>query len=265
MRERKKTSTGSGAGVRRPERRSPERDEGDIFISEVNEELQRERLTRLARRYGPYLLGAIVALVVGVAVYEINRGVSQQAAYEAGGALIAAEGGAQPAERLAALAEDAGDAQVVAQLLAAARFSDGVDGDDDLERAAALYASVAANAEAAPRYRDAASVRSAMLAGEDVDPLDIVGRLAEATGPGRPYRAIALELTANAYLRAGDVENARAALIDARDDAATLDSAVARISDQLEALEDGAAAPRAEPETPAPTGEETAPSPADDS
>ncbi|MEL6318680.1 MAG: hypothetical protein AAFR16_13700, partial [Pseudomonadota bacterium] len=48
---------GGAAGARR------ERDETDTFIDEVTEELRRDRLFALFKRYGPFAIGAVVLLV----------------------------------------------------------------------------------------------------------------------------------------------------------------------------------------------------------
>ncbi len=267
MRGPRTNQGGSGGKGRppKPERQAPERDDTDVFISEVTEELQRERMLALARRYGPFALVAIVAVIGGVAGYEIYRTSTLEAAHDAGGRLIAAEQTTQSAPVFDGLAGELDEAAVIAQLTAAGRFSDGADDDDDRARAVELYASVAANADAPARYRDLAIVRSAMLSGEDRDPAALIELLRPATAPGRPYRSIALELTAAAHLRAGDPESARAALIEARDDATTLESANARLTDQIEALEDLSPRDRPEPATPTPPAGDVAPPLADES
>lgn len=231
-----------------------ERDDADLFIDEVNEEMQRERLYRLGRKYGPYLLGGIAAAIIAVAVYEVQKSSALESAKEAGGQLIASADAAEPAARFEGVAGQLEGARVVAQLSAAAAY---LRQDADAARAEAerIYAEVAAS-DAAPRYQDLARLRLGMLGLEEKEPSEIIAVLGPATGPDRPYQPLALELTAAAHLRAGDLEAARTALTTALNTQMTPNSARLRIEDQVAALNDMIAANRAEPETPSlPTGE----------
>lgn len=235
------SSKNKGVGLKKrdekSEKKSPQRDESDIFIDEVSEELQRERLNHLARTYGPYALGALVALVVGIFAYEINRSIQTEAAYEAGASIVAAQDSDKPAERLAAIAGDLDTAGVIANMRAAVLYTDGQGGDDSIEKAVELYKRVIA-ADVDPAYQDMARLRTALLTTETSKTSDLVSLIQPATLPGRPYRPAALEILAAAYLDGGDVDAARQALISARDDASSSDSAKSRVADLLAALDE---------------------------
>ena len=65
-----KTPPGETPGKSQASGRGRERDEHDSFIEEVSEELRRDRLFAAFRRYGPYAIAAIVAAVIGTAVFN---------------------------------------------------------------------------------------------------------------------------------------------------------------------------------------------------
>ena len=59
-------------------------DEGDALIREVEEELRRERLTRLWERYGIYVIAAAAAIVLGVGGYKFWQAQKLASAQAAG-------------------------------------------------------------------------------------------------------------------------------------------------------------------------------------
>src|SRR5690606_8957185 len=61
----------------------------DLF-REVDEELRRDRAVELWKRYGPYVVGAAVAIVVATGAYVAWRDYTQQQAAEQGTAFFAA-------------------------------------------------------------------------------------------------------------------------------------------------------------------------------
>lgn len=193
--------------------------EDDRFIDEVSEELQRERLIAMAWRYGPIALGALVAIVIAVAALEFQSAARTDAARSYGGALAEAAALEDPAERAArfeTLAGDASDAsgRAVARLYAA----DAALAADDPDRAVALYAGVAEDAELAPLYRDLAALKSVQIRLGELDASEVEAQLEPLTGFGAPYRALALEQIGLAQARGGRIEAARATLAEAAAD-----------------------------------------------
>lgn len=205
---RGKTPTRSGRAAR-----APVRDESDTFIDEVTEELQRDRMYALFRRYGPFAIGGIVAIVIGSAVWEYLRQAETSENRASGAMLAAAENADDPISALTGLAD--GDATVGAAALARFRAADLLFAQGDRNGAAALYAEIAATDGLGPEYRELATLRGAMMEAEDADPADLIARLSPLALPGAPYRPLALELQATAYLRQGDTRAAREALMDA--------------------------------------------------
>ena len=229
-------------------REAPTRDDADIFIDEVNEELQREQLTRLALTYGPYVAGVVVATLIGAFGFEFFRSQAIEARRDTGSEIIRAMNEQAPAtefERIAGAVD--GGAAVLAQFRAAAALSDGQGEDDDKARAAEIYASLYGRADIEAAYADLARVRSAQLRADDADPGELVALLAPAAAETRPYRPLALELTAAAHLRAGERDEARKALQLALADPRATRASRSRVQALIAALEDEAPATEADP------------------
>ena len=119
----------------------------DSFIDEVSEEVRRDRMFALWKRFGPFVIGGIVLIVAAAAVYtwlEDRRAVDAQ---KAGGALIAASlgGAAETAEAMEVFANgaDAGGAATLARLRAAGAHV--LAGDRDAAIAAFEQVSLAAD------------------------------------------------------------------------------------------------------------------------
>jgi hypothetical protein len=72
---------------------------------------------------------------------------------------------------------------------------------------------------------------------DDGDPAALQGRLDELIGPGEPFRASALELSAVLALRAGDKEKARSLYTQIVDDLAAPAGLRARATQILSALD----------------------------
>ncbi|MCI4664333.1 MAG: tetratricopeptide repeat protein [Neomegalonema sp.] len=225
----------------KPERKAPGRDDADIFFDEVSEELQRERMMHYGRKYGPMLGGAVAAILIGAFGYEFYASSVRDAQREAGGKLLATQSRTAPApaaevEKLAAGFD--GNLAVLARLQAAGRFVDGKGSDDDPARAIELYKSVAATPELAPVYADLARVRGALVGAETMEPAALLDLLRPATAEGRPYRPVALELTAAAHVRAKDLPKARAALELASKDAVATPALRGRAATLMAAIDD---------------------------
>lgn len=211
-------------GRRRPARRSgggddaprpadaPERgrDEADTFLAEVDEELRRDRMYAAARRYGPFVIGAIVLLVGFTAWREAAIASRDAGAREAGAAVLTALRSDDPPTALIDAAETLGDggAAALARLSAAGALMD----EGELVDAARQYALVAADESLPQVFRDLARLKGAMAIFDDSDPERMLAELAEIAEPGRPFRPLALELQAAAHLQLGDVDAARYAL-----------------------------------------------------
>lgn len=204
---------GAAAKSKAPEKPAGQRDEVDLFIDEVTEELQKDRAYKVFRRYGPYVGAAIVVIVLAAAVNEYLSAAATERARVAGAALIERlESDAAPEQAAAALAQGAETVDAPASALFHLQQAAQLEKAGDLEGALAAYGAVAARDDLSPLYRDLAVLRGAMAGFETKEPQEIIAELSLLTSPGRPYRPLALELTALAEVRDGRVEDARATL-----------------------------------------------------
>ncbi|MDR5651372.1 hypothetical protein [Ruixingdingia sedimenti] len=185
----------------------------DSFIDEVAEEVRRERLFRLYRRYGWIVVLVIVAIVGAAAAYEWQKASRRADARAFGDAVLAALDAPDAPARRAALAGIAAGGPEQAALLALLASDAGVATGEDGDRAAALAAldAVAGDATLDPMWRDLAVLRRVSAAGEAMTADDRRAALQPLTAPGRPYRPLAQEQVALLDLAAGDHEAALAA------------------------------------------------------
>ncbi|MHA6268075.1 hypothetical protein ACXYMP_14515 [Aliiroseovarius sp. CAU 1755] len=184
--------------------------ETDTFIDEVTEEVRRDKLFAMMRRYG-WIAVSLVVLLVGGAAYNEWRKVSERAAAQAlGDTILAAEeqdDAVARAEGLAAI-DASGDAAAVIALLASV---DGAEGAQTLR-------DVADNGDIDPLYRDLAQLKLVSMTESGLSPVDRRTRLEPLAMAGAPFRVLAEEQLALVEVEAGDVEAAlarlRALLVD---------------------------------------------------
>ena len=181
--------------------------ESDSFINEVAEEVRRERLYRFLRKWG-WLMAAVILLIVGgAAANEWRKMRSAAQAAATGDALRAAFRETDPTSRaglLDGLATENPSAASIARLAAAGSL---VEAGDTAGAGAAL-ATLAGDADAAPVYRDLATLQRVMLLGGTLDPSERLAALETLTAPGAVFRPLALEQRALAHIDAGDTPRA---------------------------------------------------------
>jgi hypothetical protein len=213
--------------------------DSDSFIQEVSEEVRRDRMFRLWKRFAPFVIGVVVAVVAATAVLSWLDHRAEEAAREAGGVLLRASDASDPARRAEALlagadALDDGPA-LLARLRAAAELASAGDAASR-DEAARLFSEVAATADAAPVLADFAALRGAALAlaqGDQAAAEPLLSGLASGEGPFRP---LALEMRAALYLQRGDRDAARADAQAAAADPAATEALRARLAELLAAL-----------------------------
>lgn len=182
----------------------------DSFIDEVNEELRRDRMFALLRRYGWIALLLVVLIVGGAAWNEYRKAQAVAQAQATGDAITAALAAGDPAAQAAALAAiDAPESArpVIALLQSAAALV-----QDDPAAARAQLQALAGDGALLPVYADLAALRLALM--PDTAAETRAALLAQVATPGRPYRALALEVEAIETAARGETEAARA-LIEA--------------------------------------------------
>lgn len=182
--------------------------EQDSFINEVSDEVRRDRLFTLMRRYG-WIAGLVILGIVGGAGYTEWRSAQARAAAEArGDAVIAAIDEATPEARISAIGEvarsESGDLAAVLGMLAAGQATE----DEGRDAARAQLDRLAEDSEVGAIYKDLAVLKSVALGDDSITPEERINRLEPLTYPGAPFRVLALELTAYAQADAGETSTA---------------------------------------------------------
>jgi len=202
----------------------------DSFIEEVTEEVRRDRLFALMRRYGWIALTAVL-IAVGGAAWNEYRKASQRAAAEAlGDAILAARDTGAPAEALAGVEAGTPAGAALVALLRADALADAGDTQ------AALAVLDGVDAAAGQVYAQLAALKALILRGPDMDPAQRVAALAPYAAPGQPFRLVALEQQALAQVEAGEIDAAVETLRDILDAAETTPGLRQRATQMIVAL-----------------------------
>lgn len=191
----------------------------DIF-REVDEELRRDRLEKLWKRYGVLIVVAVVAVVAGTGGFIAWRNWQQSQAetqtQQLADALRLAgapdgqggTAGGNPEAAADALSAFAGQTGAGPGTLA--RFYEAGlrarEGNGDA--AVSIYDQLAQSSGVAQVYRDLATVLSVMHQVQSGDPGQLRARLQPLTAETSPWRHSARELTALLAIRAGDRDTA---------------------------------------------------------
>lgn len=186
---------------------------GDIF-REIDEELRHDRFDKLWRKYGRYLIGAAVAVVLAVAAvkgwqqYRTSERLADGARFAAAKANLR-DGKTADAEALmAALARDSGTSYgTLARFHEAALKADA----GDAATAVRIYDALAADSGIGDPLRELAVILSALhaLDAPAADVAVLPGRLQPLIRAGGPWRHSALEILALLAQEAGDTDKAR--------------------------------------------------------
>ncbi|WP_212525830.1 tetratricopeptide repeat protein [Actibacterium sp. MT2.3-13A] len=178
----------------------------ESFIEEVTEEVRRDRLFALMRRYGWIAVLAVILIVGGAAYTEWQKARDTAAAQALGDALLAALEQDDAAARVAALDGVAGaeDAAPLVDLLAAGEQS--AAGED--AAAIARLRALADDTQAPVTYRQLALLKLVLIEGETRPAEDRRADLAPLAEPGAPFRPLALEQLALLEIEEGNTEAA---------------------------------------------------------
>lgn len=190
----------------------------DSFIDEVTEEVRRDRLFLMLKRYG-WIGGLAVVLIVGGATLrEINKSKAEAAAQKLGDEMVAALALDDQAARAAALdkisADTPGGAAILAMLQAGA-----LSYSDQKTEAVARLQAIASDGELPLIYRHIASFKALGMQQDSLSATDRRLQFEALAQPGMPLALLAAEQLALIDIEEGNAEAAIARLKEISADA----------------------------------------------
>lgn len=213
----------------------------ESLFREIEEDLREERYATLWRRYGILVIGAAVALVLGVAGFEVWKGMQRSELQAASDRYLAAaaEAAADPAEARQAFGDLAFDGPGGYAFVGALREAAALRRSGDTPGAVAIYDRLATTADDR-LHADLARLLGVLAELEDptasADPAALAERLAPLAEADAPWRQTARELLAYLALRTGEAERARTLFTALAEDAtapASLRTRAARVAAAL--------------------------------
>ena len=179
----------------------------DQFIEEVDEELKRERYMDLWRKYGTYMVAAVLLVVIAVAGTVGWRQYQSNQRTQAGLTFLEAQRLTEQGKKAEALAifgslgkTGTGGYRELSRFREAAALAR--QGNE--AAAAGIYDSIATDQGADKLFRDLALVLYALNVADRAEPKGLIERLKPLTAESQPWRYSALEVTALLHRRRGD-------------------------------------------------------------
>jgi hypothetical protein len=179
----------------------------DIF-REIEEDVRRERLEKLWKTYGDYVIAAIVVVMLGVAAYLIWTKHEQKAQAKAAAAFAAAQQIADPAKAASAFAKIADSAPRGYAQLARMEEANALAVSGKETQAIALYKQVANHDNGA--LSGAARIRAGWAMAGTATRADLANWLAPLTNTNTAWSQSAREILAFADYRSGNAKAAEA-------------------------------------------------------
>jgi len=177
--------------------------ENEAFLREVDENLRRDQMTGLARKWGTAGAMVIGLFLMGLAAFLWWRSHKAEQAGKDGEQFVqvlgAAEVGGVAAgdPRLTALSNSPRDGyRALAKLTQASLTT-----KDDAAAGAKAYQAIAGDTAMPQPIRDLATVRAVSLQFDSLPPADVVAKLKPLAVATNPWFGTAAELTAMAYLK----------------------------------------------------------------
>ncbi len=181
-------------------------DSGDTFLREVDENLRRDQLRDLGRKYGGWLIAAVVLFLAAIGGWLYWQERQRAAAAEQSEVLsqiytdIGSGKMATVPKRLDTLADNGNGAVRATALFTAAAVA---LEKNDRATATAKYNAIANDDDLAAPYRDLALIRATSLEFDALKPEQVIARMEPLAKPDNPWFGTAGELTAMALLKQG--------------------------------------------------------------
>ncbi len=177
--------------------------ESESFIDEVSDEVRKDRLFKLFKKYG-WILGLVVLAIVGGTAYNEWNKAQQETAARLSGDLMQAARKSGDAEALSTLATSDAPLSVLA-LLEQANL---LEAAGDTSGAVQALRAITTDQTAPLMYTDLAWLKIVMLDGDNMAENERNSAYDRLTAPSGPYRLLAQEQLAMQYIRDGDIDAA---------------------------------------------------------
>lgn len=183
----------------------------EVFLREVDENLRRDQMEQFAKRYGKWLIAAVVLFLLAVGGYLYWQKKQQEKASVQSEELMSiyndiGSGKTDAAKKRLQPLENA-SSDVVRSLALLAEAAIALDANDR-DTALAKYRAIADDKGIPEPYRNLALLRSTTLEFDKLKPDEVISRLEPLTKPGSPWFGSAGELTAMAYIKQGHKDQA---------------------------------------------------------
>jgi hypothetical protein len=179
----------------------------DNIFREVDEDMRREQMAALWDKYGAYILGAALLIVVFVGGYNMynwwkeSQAASNGASFYQAGQLIAEKKSPEALQAFSKLADDtSGGYQTLARLEVAAIHAQ----EGRKSEAVAIYDQIVQSASDLI-LKDFARIQAASLRLDEADKAEMASRLDGLNTDINPWRYSARELLGLAAFRSGDI------------------------------------------------------------
>ena len=182
----------------------------DIF-REVEEDVRRERLEKLWKQYGDYVIAGLAVIIVGVAGYKLwqhYQAVQIAKASVAYSTAVQLNDNGQHAEAALAFAKIAKIAPSGYAASAELAQADALLADGKTADAVALYKTIVQKGK--PELSDLARIRAAWALADSASKSDLQTLLAPLTDPKSSWRFMAREILAYSDFRDGTMKSASA-------------------------------------------------------
>ena len=183
----------------------------EVFLREVDENLRRDQMEQFAKRYGKWLIAAVVLFLVAFGAYLFWQKKQQEKATAQSEELMTiyneiGTGKTEAAKKKLQPLETAGSDVVrsLALLTEAAIALDANDRDTALSK----YRALSADKGIPDPYRNLALLRATALEFDKLKPEEVISRMEPLAKPGKPWFGSAGELTAMAYIKQGKTQEA---------------------------------------------------------
>lgn len=177
----------------------------DSFIDEVTEEVRRDRMYLLLRRYGWIAAVVVIGVVGGAAYNEIRKSQATASAQALGDDIIAAlavNDAADRATNLAAIEAGSPGGQAVVEMLTSAAQAN----SDQVAAAVDGLNKVATNGDLPEIYRHIATFKALTLQTDTLPVADRRQQFSALAAPGAPLRLLAEEQLALIDVSEGDAQ-----------------------------------------------------------